>query len=340
MIIHGKQYRTIWMEDNTIKTIEQNKLPENFKIVSIHSIEEVVNSIQTMVIRGAPAIGAMGAYGLAQAIQSIPQPNEEAIQKSYDFLIQARPTAYDLQHGLDYVKKRTLIESNPKRMKQTAIYSAQSYADTSAEACKKIGVYGNELIRDGYQLLTHCNAGALATVDYGTALAPMRMAHESGKKIFVYVDETRPRLQGAKLTAFELYEEGIPHAVIADNAAGFYMAQGKVDMVITGTDRVAANGDVANKIGTYEKAVVACENNIPVYIAAPISTIDFSCPTGQDIPIEERDHNEVLCINHTRVAAEGSSALNPAFDVTPNKYITGIITEKGIFNPSELGLIK
>lgn len=340
MIIKNKQYTTIWMEGNTIRTIEQNKLPETFEIIAIDSLEAVAKSISTMVIRGAPAIGAMGAFGLAQAIQKMDMPNEVEIKRVRDFLFETRPTAYDLQHGLDFVMSKTLLETDPIAMKQTAIKSAQSYVDASAEACRRIGEYGNSLLKDGDKLLTHCNAGALATVDYGTALAPMRIAHEKGKNIFVFVDETRPRLQGAKLTAFELYEEGIPHAVIADNAAGFYMARGEVDMVITGTDRVAANGDVANKIGTYEKAVVAHENGIPVYIAAPISTIDFTCPTGNDIPIEERDENEVLDVNGLRVASQGSGALNPAFDVTPAKYITGIITEQGIFNPGELGKIK
>ncbi|MBL7012905.1 MAG: S-methyl-5-thioribose-1-phosphate isomerase [Candidatus Marinimicrobia bacterium] len=340
MIIQGKNYRSIWMEGNTIHTIEQNKLPEEFEIITIDTLEDVAKSISTMIIRGAPAIGAMGVFGLAQAIQKMDVPNEQSIQKIRDFLFETRPTAYDLQHGLDYVVKDTLSESDPNIMKKVAMDSAQSYVDASAEACRKIGEFGDALIKDGDKLLTHCNAGALATVDYGTALAPMRIAHENGKKIFIFVDETRPRLQGAKLTAFELHEEGIPHAVIVDNAAGFYMASGEVDMVITGTDRVAANGDVANKIGTYEKAVVARENGIPVYIAAPISTIDFTCPTGKDIPIEERDENEVLDVNGLRVASRGSSALNPAFDVTPAKYITGIITEQGIFNPGELDKIK
>jgi translation initiation factor eIF-2B subunit alpha/methylthioribose-1-phosphate isomerase len=339
MNIKGKLYRTIWMDGNTIHTIEQNKLPEEFEIISIDSLEGVANSISTMIIRGAPAIGAMGAFGLAQAIQKMDSPTAEDIQKVYDFLYETRPTAYDLQHGLDFVMAKTLTETDPSSMKQLAMESAQAYVDASAEACRKIGEYGNSLIKNGDSLLTHCNAGALATVDYGTALAPIRIAHENGKNIFVYVDETRPRLQGAKLTAFELHEEGIPHAVIADNAAGYFMARGDVDLVITGTDRVAANGDVANKIGTYEKAVVAHENGIPVYIAAPISTIDFTCPTGNDIPIEERDQNEVLDINGLRVASKGSQALNPAFDVTPAKYITGIITEQGIFKPGELDKI-
>ena len=339
MLIKGKNYRTIWMEGNTIQTIEQNKLPEEFEIISIDTLEDVAKSISTMIVRGAPAIGAMGAFGLAQAIQKMAAPNKQEIQNVRDFLFQTRPTAYDLQHGLDFVMAKTLSDFDPHTMKQIAMESAQAYVDASAEACRKIGEYGNSLINDGDKLLTHCNAGALATVDYGTALAPMRLAHKNGKNIFIFVDETRPRLQGAKLTAFELHEEGIPHAVIADNAAGFYMARGEVDMMITGTDRVAANGDVANKIGTYEKAVVAHENGIPVYIAAPISTIDFTCPTGNDIPIEERNQNEVLDVGGHRVAHEGSTALNPAFDVTPAKYITGIITEQGIYNPGELDKI-
>jgi len=339
MLIKGKNYRTIWMEGNTIQTIEQNKLPEKFEIISIDTLEDVAKSISTMIVRGAPAIGAMGAFGLAQAIQKMIAPNKQEIQNVRDFLFQTRPTAYDLQHGLDFVMAKTLSDFDPHTMKQIAMESAQAYVDASAEACRKIGEYGNSLINDGDKLLTHCNAGALATVDYGTALAPMRLAHKNGKNIFIFVDETRPRLQGAKLTAFELHQEGIPHAVIVDNAAGFYMARGEVDMMITGTDRVAANGDVANKIGTYEKAVVAHENGIPVYIAAPISTIDFTCPTGNDIPIEERNQNEVLDVGGHRVAHEGSTALNPAFDVTPAKYITGIITEQGIYNPGELDKI-
>ena len=339
MLIKGKNYRTIWMEGNTIQTIEQNKLPEEFEIISIDTLEDVAKSISTMIFRGAPAIGAMGAFGLAQAIQKMAAPNKQEIQNVRDFLFQTRPTAYDLQHGLDFVMAKTLSDFDPHTMKQIAMESAQAYVDASAEACRKIGEYGNSLINDGDKLLTHCNAGALATVDYGTALAPMRLAHKNGKNIFIFVDETRPRLQGAKLTAFELHQEGIPYAVIVDNAAGFYMARGEVDMMITGTDRVAANGDVANKIGTYEKAVVAHENGIPVYIAAPISTIDFTCPTGNDIPIEERNQNEVLDVGGHRVAHEGSTALNPAFDVTPAKYITGIITEQGIYNPGELDKI-
>ncbi len=340
MKINGKNYRTVWMEGNIIKTIEQNQLPEIFKIVDIIGDDAVISAIQTMVVRGAPAIGAMGAYGLAQAIQKLNEPTKKHIQRLRDKIILARPTAYDLEYGLNSVAVMALTGQTEDEIKKMALAAAQEYADRSAEACRLIGKYGNTLIKNGDRILTHCNAGALATVDFGTALSPIRAAHHDEKSIFVYVDETRPRLQGAKLTAFELYQEGIDHAVIVDNAAGYFMARSEVDLVITGTDRVAANGDVANKIGTYEKAVVAHENNIPVYIAAPLSTIDFSCPNGDAIPIEERGQEEVLSINGRRVASDGSPALNPAFDVTPAKYITGIITEKGIYKPGELHLLK
>jgi len=340
MKINGKDYQTVWMEENTIKTIEQNKLPNSFEIVSITGIENVISAIQTMVVRGAPAIGAMGAFGLAQAIRLCNEPTHKKIIKFKERLIKARPTAYDLEHGLQTVMLEALKGTSFNETKMFAAKAAQNYANNSAKACKQIGIFGNTLIKNGYKILTHCNAGALATVDFGTALSPFRMAHNDEKNIFIYVDETRPRLQGAKLTAFELYQEGIEHAIIADNAAGYFMANGMVDLMIVGTDRVAANGDIANKIGTYEKAVVAHENKIPVYIAAPISTIDFTCPNGNSIPIEERDENEVLYVNDKRVASEGSPALNPAFDITPAKYITGVITEKGIFKPNELYKLK
>ncbi len=336
MKINGKDYRTVWMDGQTIKTIEQNKLPESFEIVQINDIDAVISAIQTMVIRGAPAIGAMGAYGLAQAISLSENPGQDEMNAFRNKLITARPTAYDLEHGLNWVLAEANKGKTPKEVKTKALDAAKQYANISAAACKKIGEFGNKLIHDNAKILTHCNAGALATVDYGTALSPIRAAHDEGKSVFVFVDETRPRLQGAKLTAFELYQEGIEHAVIADNAAGYFMANGEIDLVITGTDRVAANGDIANKIGTYEKAVVAKEHNIPVYIAAPTSTIDFTCPTGKDIPIEERDPNEVLCVNDIRVTSKGSSARNPAFDITPAKFIAGIITEFGIIKPNEL----
>ena len=255
-------------------------------------------------------------------------------------LAAARPTAYDLFDAIAYFKKN-YVGGHPKKV-------ADSYADISAERCRRIGEVGETLIEDGARILTHCNAGALACVDYGTALAPMRVAHAKGKKIFVWVDETRPRAQGARLTAWEMVQEGIDHALIADNSAGHYMQRGEVDLCIVGTDRVALNGDIANKIGTYEKAVVAKENSIPFYIAAPFSTIDFSCPTGMDVPIEERGAEEVTDmwgwdgkkVSSVRIAPKGVKVRNPAFDVTPAKLITGIITEKGIFKPKEIASLE
>lgn len=336
MIINRKQYRTIWFKDGLIHTINQLRLPGSFEIVKINNADEVIKAIQTMVIRGAPAIGAMGAYGLAQAILQMDHLDWKQVQQIKDKLEAARPTAYDLTHGLNFIMERIKGLNTLSDIQKQALEAAETYADNCVKACKKIGQYGNQLIRSGDRLLTHCNAGALATVDYGTALSPMRMAHYEGKNIFVYVDETRPRLQGARLTAWELGHEGIAHAIITDNAAGYFMGKGEVDLVITGADRIAANGDTANKIGTYEKAVVAKENGIPFYIAAPVSTIDFDCPTGANIPIEERDQEEVLFIGEQLVSAKGSPAKNPAFDVTPARYITGFITEHGIFPPEEI----
>ncbi len=336
MIIEGKQYRTVWMEGETIFTINQLLLPDKFEILQLTDYHQVARAIRTMVVRGAPAIGGMGAYGLAQAIAGMDSVDWNRIDEIRDILLATRPTAHDLRHGLDFIVEQIQQVSDLQEMKKMAMEAAEEYADVSATACQRIGELGDDLIKSGNRLLTHCNAGALATIDYGTALAPMRMAHYSGKEIFVYVDETRPRLQGAALTAWELGQEGIDHVVIADNAAGYFMWNGEIDMVITGADRIAANGDAANKIGTYEKAVVARENSIPFYIAAPKSTIDFNCPSGRDIPIEERVESEVLQVKGVSVAADGSPARNPAFDVTPAEYITAIITEKGIFKPEEI----
>jgi len=238
---------------------------------------------------------------------------------------ETRPTAYDLFKAISFMKKNEFLES-----------AARRYGMEITGRCKKIGEIGNELIRDNSRILTHCNAGALAVVDWGTALAPMRIAHNAGKKITVFVDETRPRLQGARLTAWELAQEGIEHYIIADNAAGYFMRNGDVDLVIVGADRIASNGDFANKIGTYEKAVLAKENGIPFYVAAPGSTFDFSLPNGDLIPIEERGEEEVLEFAGNRFTPELSRSRNPAFDVTPSKYVSGFITEYGIFQPSGL----
>ena len=340
MIINGQPYRTVWMDDRVIRTIDQTLLPGRFEIVSLRDHHEVAKSIRSMIIRGAPAIGAMGAYGLAQAVCQLDRGDLKEIESLKQFLQATRPTAYDLTHALNAVFNKIAREADLPGMQQAAIKAAEAYADQSVEACRKIGEHGNQLIRDGDVILTHCNAGALATVDYGTALAVVRTAHYAGKNIMVYVDETRPRLQGAKLTAWELSQENIKHVIIADNAAGYYMQKGEIDIVITGADCIAANGDAANKIGTYEKAVLAKANNIPFYVAAPISTIDFQCDSGEHIPIEERDESEVLIIDGKRIAPINSHARNPAFDIAPAEYIVGIITEKGIFKTAEIrGLV-
>jgi S-methyl-5-thioribose-1-phosphate isomerase len=340
VIINGRPYRTVWMEGAVIKTIDQTLLPGRFEIVSLRDHYEVAEAISSMIVRGAPAIGAMGAYGLAQVVSHLDKADLDEIESLKQFLHATRPTAHDLTHALNAVFDKIVQEPDLPGMQQTAIKAAEAYADQSVEACRKIGEYGNKLIHDGDVILTHCNAGALATVDYGTALAVVRIAHCEGKDIMVYVDETRPRLQGAKLTAWELSQENVRHVIIADNAAGYYMQKGEIDIVITGADRIAVNGDAANKIGTYEKAVLAKTNNIPFYIAAPISTIDFQCDSGEHIPIEERNENEILIIEGKRIAPMNSPARNPAFDITPAEYIDGIITEKGIFKPDEIrGLV-
>ncbi len=337
MKINGKNTPTVYTEGGSIVTLDQIALPERIEWVRLNDLNEVCDAIATMVVRGAPAIGAVGAFGLAQAISHLKALDWDVIGQNKQQLFETRPTAYDLEHGLEHVMAAIQHRDDLSEVQQRAQSAAQAYVDASAAACKAIGEHGAELIKDGCRILTHCNAGALATVDWGTALAPLRMAHAAGKKIFVYVDETRPRLQGARLTAWELHQEGIEHAIIADNAAGHFMYRGEVDLVITGADRVARNGDIANKIGTYEKAVVAKENGIPFYIAAPFSTIDFNCDSGADIPIEERTAEEVSSVHGVAVASPGSPVRNPAFDVTPAKYITGIITEKGIFKPEDLG---
>ena len=316
------------MEGNIVKLINQPLLPHKFEIYSCKDYRETCKAIKEMTVRGAGAIGATAGYALAQGVSA-----GEKIEEVVSLIKNTRPTAQNLFYAVD----RILLKiKNIEEATKIALAEAQLIADEDANACKKIGEFGEKLIKDGFRILTHCNAGWLAFVDYGSALAPVCLAHRNGKKIFVFVDETRPRLQGAKLTAWELGNENISHAIIADNAAGHYMKKKEIDIVITGADRIAANGDCANKIGTYEKAVLAKENNIPFYIAAPTSTIDINCTSGDEIPIEERNEKEVLEIGKIRIAPEKSHAKNPAFDVTPAKYIKGIITEKGIFKPDEL----
>ncbi|UCE92121.1 MAG: S-methyl-5-thioribose-1-phosphate isomerase [Methanobacteriota archaeon] len=316
-----KDLRAVWWEDGAVRVIDQRLLPDQLQIARIASYEEMADAISDMTVRGAPTIGASGAFGIALAWAA-----KSDLRKAAERLRATRPTAHDLFHSIDLMLKHG----------DNVVGAALSFADSIVSKCRRIGEAGSELIRDGARILTHCNAGALAAVDYGTALAPMRVAKRSGRDLFVFVDETRPRLQGAKLTAWELSNEGIRHAIIADNAAGHYM-KSEVDLVMVGADRIAANGDFANKIGTYEKAVLAKENGVPFYVAAPVSTFDPSLETGDGIVIEERSADEVLSIGGVRVAPDGSEALNPAFDVTPGALVSGFITERGILGPGEFG---
>ena len=337
MLINGKEYRSVWLEGETLLMINQNLLPFDFGIKELHSYSEVVDSIRDMTVRGAPAIGAAGAFALALAAKAAPDNGFRAyLRAARDTLIASRPTAVDLHNGVQSVYEQILkFIPNYDHARQVGFLAAQEFANSSAEDCRLLGIVGSQLIPDGARILTHCNAGALATVDWGTALAAIRAAHRSRKNIFVYVDETRPRLQGSRLTAFELEQEGIPHAIITDSAAGFYFWKHEIDLVITGADRVCLNGDIANKIGTYEKAVLAHEHKIPFYVSAPLSTFDQSCREGKDIPIEIRSETEIKEIGGVLVANPGSNALNPSFDITPARYITGIITPKGVFKAKE-----
>ena len=319
-----EEYRAVWMEDDSVQMIDQRALPHTFEVFRAETSDEIAFAIKDMVVRGAPAIGATAAYGVAQSAMK-GGSLDEAAQK----ILSTRPTANDLFFAVRNIADMIESGMDPQM-------AADQYVDAIVEQCRAIGEVGAELIPDGGNVLTHCNAGALATVDHGTALAPMRAAADAGKEFFVFVDETRPRLQGTKLTAWELMNEEIPHAIIADNAAGFYMGSGEIDVVITGADRICANGDFANKIGTYTKALLARAHEIPFYVAAPVSTFDFELETGADIPIEEREPKEVLYIGEFRVAPEGAEALNPAFDVTPGTLVTGIITDRGIFAPEEI----
>ena len=309
------------MEKNVIKMIDQRKLPLQLKFFDAKNYNDVAFAIKNMVVRGAPSIGATAAYAIAHA-------QKKNINKVAKVLRKTRPTAHDLFYAIDYILKEIKNGNDAKN-------SAEEYVEKLVNECRAIGVHGEKLIKNNCRILTHCNAGALATVDYGTALAPVRFAHYNKKKIFVFVDETRPRLQGM-LTSWELLNENINHRVIADNAAGYFMRKKMVDMVIVGADRIAKNGDFANKIGTYEKAVLAKENSIPFYVAAPVSTFDFRLKNGDEIKIEERNEKEVLCIKGRRVAPDSAKAFNPAFDVTPKKYVTGYITEKGVLRSGEI----
>jgi S-methyl-5-thioribose-1-phosphate isomerase len=361
MKVLGKEYCAVWMEGSKVMVINQPLLPHRFEILALKNHRETANAIATMTIRGAGTIGATAGFGLAQACLEAPSRNFlDYVHTAYDTLNKTRPTAADLKHALDRVM--SCVEDTLAVMKSAAPGPKSSVrqrarAAAVAEATKiweeylrngwLIAQHGLRLIKNHTRVLTHCNAGWLALVDWGSAPAPVFLAHRKGRDVFVYVDETRPRNQGANLTSWEFMQEHVPHEIIADNAAGFFMRQRKIDIVITGADRIAANGDTANKIGTYEKAVLAKENGIPFYIAAPTSTIDLKCKTGDDIPIEFRSEDEVHLLTgrdgrgklaRVKITPDGAKASNPAFDVTPAKYITGIITEKGIVPATKAGL--
>ncbi len=337
MIINGSEYRSVWWEHGRLHLIDQNILPFEFAIAEFTEFQAVAEAIRNMTVRGAPAIGAAGAFGLALAAQGAPDDKFRThLRKAHDVLIAARPTAVDLVNGVNYVYEQTLkFIPDYVHARQVAVLAANEFASRSSEDCRQLGLAGNAIIPDKARVLTHCNAGALATVDWGTALSVIRTAHRKGKELFVYVSETRPRFQGSRLTAFELEQEGIPHAIIADSAAGYYFWKKEIDLVITGADRVCLNGDIANKVGTYEKAVLAKEHKIPFYIAAPLSTFDFTCTRGSEIPIEFRADEELQSVGGVPVANPGSPVLNPSFDITPSGFITGIITRKGVFHPRE-----
>jgi methylthioribose-1-phosphate isomerase len=314
MLINGEDKRALWFDNNILYMLDQRKLPNDIEIFAAKAVSDVASAIKTMVIRGAPAIGAAAVYGMVIG--------KKEYKKTAEILRKTRPTAHDLFYAIDYMIDA--IENN-----DDLVIAADAYVEDIINRCRKIGEQGDKLLKNVMKILTHCNAGALATVDYGTALAPFRIAHRKGKNIFVFADETRPRLQGL-LTSWELEQEGINHAVIADNAAGYFMKNGDIDMVITGADRIAKNGDFANKIGTYEKAVLAKENNIPFYVAAPISTFDTTIATGEEIVIEQRSDVELKSYQNCPIMRKETPVRNPAFDVTPHRYLTGIITEEGI----------
>ena len=339
MQVNGKHYRTIWMEGSSVFMIDQTKLPFQFEIFEAKDYRETCRAIKTMITRGAGAIGAAAGFAMAQAYlesQKLKKPELGIIAK--EEIEATRPTARDLFFAVNKV-----FDAGMESV-EAAVEEAQKLANINIDAARKIGEFGNELIQDGFRIATHCNAGWLGFVDYGSALSPIYVANKAGKKLYVYADETRPRSQGARLTAWELQNENIAHAIIPDNAGAYYMSKGEVDMMIVGADRIAANGDVANKIGTLEKAIIAEIYDVPFYVAAPLSTFDLNCPSGEDIIIEKRDESEVIMqegpdeqgkIHKIFVGNPGSPALNPAFDVTPAELINGIITEKGIIEPTK-----
>ena len=349
MRVDGTPTRTVWMEGTVVRMIDQPRLPHSFQIADLTDYHQTAQAISTMIVRGAGAIGATGAYGIAQAALQAPDEGfHQFMADAAQTMANTRPTAQNLFYGIRHVM--TAIEeagSNLAHARQAAVAAAQAVADDDAACCEAIGQHGEALIPQEATISTHCNAGWLAFVDWGSAISPIYAAHRAGKRVHVLVDETRPRGQGARLTAWELGQEGVSHAIIADNATGWLMQRGEIDLVIVGSDRIAANGDVANKIGTYSSAVCARDNNIPFYVAAPTTTIDPDCPSGSDIPIEERSGEEVRYtwgwsddgqFTRVRTTPESSPVRNPAFDVTPASLVAGIITEKGVVEASPEGI--
>jgi methylthioribose-1-phosphate isomerase len=332
--------RTIFWENNSIKAIDQRRLPAVLEYISLTTFYEVVDAIRNMTVRGAPAIGATAAFGMAlAAIESKTESMTQFISEidsSAQSLKDSRPTAINLKWALDRVLQVAHNSTGSvEEIRSDILKEAQLIADEDIVTNKRLSEHGATLIEDGDTILHHCNTGALAVVDWGTALGAIRTAHGQGKKIHVLVDETRPRLQGARLTAWELGQYGIPYEIISDNMAGYFLSIGQVQKVLVGADRIAANGDVANKIGTYMLALAARDNKIPVYAVAPTSTIDLTISNGHLIPIEERDPEEVLGIQFhgESVFPKGARARNPAFDITPNRLINAIVTENGIIYP-------
>ena len=355
MKINGKAYRTIWLAPDgwSVEIIDQTRLPHALAVIPLKSMEEAAHAILTMQVRGAPLIGATAAYGLAMAIRE--DASDEGIDRAAAYLAKQRPTAINLRWALE--EMRLSVQNLPHFERVAAAYRrAAEICDDDVETCRRIGEHGLRLIRDiaarkppgeAVNVLTHCNAGWLACVDWGTATSPIYQAHDAGIPLHVWVDETRPRNQGAALTAFELGSHGVPHTIVVDNAGGHLMQRRLVDLVIVGTDRVAANGDVANKIGTYLKALAAADNGVPFYVALPHSTIDWTLDSGSAIPIEERSADEVLkmpgrlpdgSVVTVEIAAPGSPAGNPAFDVTPARLVTGFVSERGVCPATREGL--
>ncbi len=357
MRIDGRAFRTIWLcsDGASVEVIDQRALPHRFALRTLRTDAEAAEAIGDMTVRGAPLIGAAGAYGMALAMDA--DPSDANLSAAYDRLLVARPTAVNLRWALDRMRAQ-LAPLDPAQRRQAAYAEAARVADEDCDTCERLGVHGARLIAEAWErtgrsrtvnVLTHCNAGWLATVDWGTALAPIYKAHRAGVPVHVWVDETRPRNQGASLTAFELQGEGVPHTVVVDNVGGHLMQHGQVDLCIVGTDRTTRTGDVCNKVGTYLKALAAHDNGVPFYVALPSSTVDWRIRDGvREIPIEERSPDEVMfmsgetasgAIETVRVTPRGSTACNYAFDVTPARLVTGLITERGVCPASEAGLL-